>query len=113
MLIITGLLTLGSLLIALIMTLQVKFIDPVFIKVLKFNIYMIPLMVAANVSLGMGFIKGQQIFKNFPFLLSGQTFIYYIMILIFSVTILGDKLSILRVLIAYLFMVVGIWIIKS
>lgn len=113
MLVIAGLLAFGSLLVALTMTLQVKYVDPVFIQVLKFNLLMIPVLVAGNVSLGMGFIKGQKILHNFPLLLSGQTFIYYIMILIFSVAMLGDKLSIPKVLIAYVFIVIGIGIMRS
>lgn len=111
--VIIGLLGLGSLLIALIMTLQVKYVDPIFIDVLKFNIYTFPVLFLANLSLGIGFIKGHQVFKNFPFLLAGQTFIYYLMILLFSVTILGDKISIIKAIIAYLFIITGIWILKS
>jgi uncharacterized membrane protein len=98
---------------ALFVTLQVKFINPDFLSVFKYNIYILPFILLANISLGMGFLKGHEIIKNLPLILAVQTFIYYVMVMIFSVLILGDKLSYSRVFLGYLFMIFGIWLIKS
>ncbi len=113
MLFIIGLLAFGSLILALFITLQVKIITPDFLNVVKYNLYILPFILAANISLGMGFIRGHEITKNLPLILAVQTFLYYIMILIFSIFILGDKISYSKVFLGYLFIIMGIWLIKS
>lgn len=108
-----GLISIGSLILALTVSWQVKNVNPDWLSVAQYNLKIIPLLFIANISLGMAFIKGNEVVKNLPMLVASQTFIYYIFILLFTIFLLGDKVSIPRALIAFGLMVVAIWLLKS
>jgi len=108
-----SLLALGSAIIAVTVTWQVKHVNSDFLSIAQYNFRIIPFLFIANVSLGMAFIKGHLVVKNLPLLIASQTFIYYIFILLFTIILLGDKVSIPRALVAFILMTVSIWLLKS
>jgi len=110
---IVALLALGSAIIAFTVSWQVKYVSPDLISVLKFNLLIIPLLFIANTSLGLSFIKGHKFLMNLPLLIASQSFIYYLMIVFFSVYLLGDKLSVARAVMAFSLMAFSIWLLKS
>ncbi|KJS23610.1 MAG: hypothetical protein VR72_00420 [Clostridiaceae bacterium BRH_c20a] len=110
---IIGLLGVGSFIIALTVSWQVKNINPDFISVAKYNLMIAPILFLANISLGIGFTKGHQIYKNLPLIIASQTFIYYLFILGFSMYLLGDKVSVIKALLAFSMIAFAIWLIKS
>ncbi|MFZ5943208.1 MAG: hypothetical protein ACOYVD_03805 [Bacillota bacterium] len=110
---IAGLLVFGSFIIAATVSWQVKNINPDFISVAKYNLMIAPILFLANISLGIGFTKGHQLFNNLPLMIASQTFIYYMFILAFSIYLLGDDVSIIKVVIAFILIAFSIWLIKS
>lgn len=110
---IIGLLVLGSFIIALTVSWQVKYIDPSFISVTKYNLLIAPILLVANISLGIGFIKGHSFYQNLPLMIAAQTFIYYLFILFFSVYLLGDKISLVKTIMAFTLISFSIWLLKS
>ncbi|MDK2823233.1 MAG: hypothetical protein PWQ67_1456 [Clostridia bacterium] len=110
---ILALLGIGSAIIAFTVSWQVKHVTPDFISVAKYNFFIIPILFIANTSLGLGFIKGHQLVKNLPLLIASQTFIYYLMIIFFSIYLVEDKVSFYRAIIAFSLMAFSIWLLKS
>lgn len=108
-----GLITIGSFILAFTVSWQVKNVNPEWLSVAQYNLKIIPLLFIANVSLGMAFIKGNDVVKNLPMLIAFQTFIYYIFILLFTLYLLGDKVSVPRAIFAFCLMAVSIWLLKS
>ncbi|MFZ7104666.1 MAG: hypothetical protein ACOWWO_18685 [Peptococcaceae bacterium] len=113
MTLILGLLAVGSFIIALTVSWQVKYIAPDFLTIAKYNLLIAPVLFLANVSLGMAFTKGHQLYKNLPLMIASQTFIYYLFILAFSMYLLGDKISVTKTLCAFSLIAFSIWLIKS
>jgi len=110
---ILSLLALGSVIIAFTVSWQVKHVNSDFLSIAQYNFRIIPFLFIANVSLGMAFIKGHQVVKNLPLLIASQTFIYYIFILLFTISLLGDKVAVPKALLAFVLMAVSIWLLKS
>ncbi|KAB2951181.1 DMT family protein [Heliorestis acidaminivorans] len=87
------LLLLGSLFIALVVTLQTKYIDPNWLDVGKYNLYTFPVMFIANTLLFIAFTKGQAIFGSLAVVVGIQIAIYMLSIALFSYLMLGQQLS--------------------
>jgi hypothetical protein len=103
----------GSILLALIVTLQVKFAAADFASIAKYYLAVLPLLYGANIFIGLGINKGHAIFQNLPLLIAGQTFIYYLAIAFFSVAILGNKLSLPKTALAFGMIITAIYLLKS
>ncbi|NLT94667.1 MAG: hypothetical protein GXW85_03895 [Clostridia bacterium] len=113
MVFVLGLITLGALILAGTVSWQVKYVNPEWLSVALYNLKILPLLFTANLSLGMAFIKGNDAVKNLPMLIASQTFIYYIFILLFTIYLLGDKVSVPKALLAFCLMAISIWLLKS
>jgi len=110
---IIALLALGSLILAWTVSWQVKYINSDWLSIAQYNFRIIPFLFIANFSLGMAFIKGHRVVKNLPLLIASQSFIYYIFILLFTLYLLGDKVSTIRVVAAFSLMAFSVWLLKS
>jgi drug/metabolite transporter (DMT)-like permease len=106
------LISVGSLLIAFLMTWQVKYIQPQMLDVLKYNAYILLPMWVANSALGMGFIIGHSTFKNFTLVVAGQTFVYYCFLVIFSYFLLGERPDFVRLILGFSLIISGIYVLK-
>lgn len=106
-------LTSASALLALIVTWQAKTVDPTFISIAKFNLLVLPFIYLANTFLGLGINKGHDLFGNLPLMVASQGLVYNLCILVFSILILGDKVSVGKALIAFALISTGIYILKS
>ena len=113
MALVAALLTLGSLILAFVLSWQVKYIPAEIYAVIRFNLLMLPLLLAANVALGTAFIKANEIINNMPLVAAMQTFIYYIFIVLFTVFFLGDKVSLSRALAGFSLIAAGIFLLKQ
>lgn len=98
---------LGSGLLSFLVVWQVKTVPPVVGAVARYNLIFLPLLYAANLLLGGAFIKAHTLVKNLPLVAAGQSLVYNIALLVFSVLILGDRLSITRSLVGFLLIAVG------
>jgi uncharacterized membrane protein len=103
----------GSILLALLVTLQVKFTGADWGSIAKYYLAVLPVLFTANIFIGLGLNKGHAIFHNLPLLIAVQTFVYYLMIALFSVYILGNKLSVPRTAIAFSLIIFAIYLLKS
>lgn len=103
----------GSALLSLLIALQVKYIPPEVGAVARYNLLVLPLLYLANVSLGAGFTRAHGAVKNLPLLAAGQSFAYYLFLLLFAVFLLGDRVSLPRVLAGFALMAAGIYLLRS
>lgn len=106
-------LTSASALLAFITTWQAKTVDPTLISIAKYNLLVLPLIYLANTFLGLGINKGHELTGNLPLLVASQGLIYNMVILFLSILILGDKVSVVKALIAFALISSGIYILKS
>ena len=113
MALVAALLTLGSLILAFVISWQVKYIPAEIYAVIRFNILMLPLLLAANVALGTAFIKANGIINNMPLVAAMQTFIYYIFLVLFAIFFLGDMISLSRALAGFGLIAAGIFLLKQ
>ncbi len=60
-----------------------------------------------------GFIKAHGLVRNLPVMAVVQTVAYYLFLLVFTVYIVGDKVSLIRSVVGIGLMVAGIWVIRS
>ncbi|QGG48502.1 hypothetical protein [Heliorestis convoluta] len=86
-------LLIGSLLIALVVTFQTKYIDPTLLEVAKYNLYTFPFMFVANTMLFIAFTKGQAIFGSLAVVVGMQIAIYMLAIALFGYFILAQQPS--------------------
>lgn len=98
---------------AFLMVWQVKTVPSDIFSVLKYNFTIIPLVFLANSALGLAFIKGHDIIENLPLINVVQTFIYYLLLMLFSVWLLGDRVSTGRGLVAFVLIGVAIWLLRK
>jgi len=103
----------GSTLLAFLITYQVKVAGTDLLSIAKYNLVILPAIFIANVFLGMGINKGHAIFENLPLMIAIQTSIYYIMITVFSIYMLDNKISIAKTIVAFALIIVAIYLLKS
>lgn len=113
MAIIVALLIFGSGVLSLLISWQVKNVSPDLSSVVRYNLFVLPLIFAANTALGAAFIRANEVIRNLPLLAAAQSFIYYLFLLAFSVLLVGEKISIGRALIGYGLMAAGVWVLKK
>ncbi len=113
MAIIVALIIFGSGLLPLLLSWQVKHVSPDFGSVTRYNLLILPFIFAANVALGVAFIRANEVVKNLPLLVAAQSFIYYLFILAFSILLIGEKISIGRAVVGFGLMAVGVWVLKK
>jgi len=89
-------LVVGSAVLAFALSWQVKYVPPAVGPVVRYNLVILPLIFLANVLLGIGFVKAHRVLKNLPLLAAGQTFMYYLFLLAFSIFLAGDRVSVAR-----------------
>jgi hypothetical protein len=92
---------------------QVRYVQPEFISVARYNLLMLPLIFAANIALATAFIRANGILKNLPMLAATQSFIYYSFIVAFSILLVGEKVSIGRAVVGFGLMAAGVWVLKK
>lgn len=83
----------GSALLSLLIACQVKYVSPEIVAVVRYNLVILPLIFLANTALGASFTRAHETVKNLPLLAAGQSFVYYLFLLVFSVLLVGDKVS--------------------
>lgn len=103
----------GSLLLALLVTLQVKYATADFLSIGKYYLMMLPVLLLANIFIGLGINKGHLVFHNLPLLVAGQTLAYYLFLTTFSALILGNKLSLPKTALAIGLIIAGIYLLKN
>lgn len=107
------LLVFGSAALAFMIAWQVRYVQPEFISVARYNLLMLPLIFAANIALATAFIRANGVIKNLPLMAAAQSFIYYLFILAFTILIVGEKVSIGRAVIGFGLMAAGVWVLKK
>lgn len=106
-------LVVSAVLFAFLMVWQVKHVPNDPFAILKYNLIIAPIIYIANSALGMAFIKGHEFIANLPLINAVQTFIYYLLLLFFSVWILGDEIDIGRATLAFLLIAIAVWLLKK
>lgn len=107
------LLVLGSALLAVVITVQIRSVAPNVGPLLLYYVKVLPVIFLANASLGYAFVRAHQTVKNLPLLVSFQSVAYYICLLVLSIIVLGDKVSVPRVLAGFALMGAGIFMLKG
>ncbi|HHY06882.1 MAG TPA: hypothetical protein GX532_07920 [Clostridia bacterium] len=107
------LLSTGSILLAFLVTLQVKFAGVELLSIAKYYLLVLPVLFAANVCIGTGINKGHALYGNLPLLIAIQTAVYYLMITLFSLYLLGDKISVPKTALASVLIITAIYLLKS
>lgn len=103
----------ASVLLALVVTWQAKTIDPTLLSIAKYNLLVLPLLYLSNTFLGLGINKGHEITKNLSLMVASQGMIYNLAILVFSILILGNKVSVPKSILAFLLISTGLYLLKS
>ncbi len=103
----------GSLFLSFHLSLQVKLASPELMSIVKYNLVMFPVIMAANITLGLGFAKGHSLLKNLSSLVAAQAFVYYIFIVLFSAFLLKDDISYPKTILGFALIVLGIFNIRS
>ncbi|MBZ4653461.1 MAG: putative rane protein [Peptococcaceae bacterium] len=106
-------LAIGSTLLAFLITWQAKTVNPDLFSIAKYNLLVLPAIYIANTLLGTGITKGHDLMGNMPLLIAIQSFFYNLLILLFSVVILKDDISVFKAFFAFFLITVGIYILKS
>ncbi len=113
------LLVFGSVVLSFLLALQVKLISPgsvpglVGVAVVRYNLYVLPLIFLANTALGMSFVQAHQTVKNLPLLVAAQTFIYYLCLFVYSWFGLGDRIPPVRALLGLGLLVTGVFVLRG
>ncbi|NLI12619.1 hypothetical protein [Pelotomaculum propionicicum] len=107
------LLVFGSAVLAFMIAWQVRYVQPEFLSVTRFNLYMLPLILAANIALATAFIRANSLLKNLPLLAAAQSFFYYMFVVGFSILIVGEKISLGRAALGFGMMAAGVWVLKK
>ncbi|MGB9805069.1 hypothetical protein [Desulfofundulus sp.] len=100
-------LVVGSVVLSFLVAWQVKTVHPGVIPVVKYNLTVLPLYFLANVALSIGFIRAHEAIRNLPLVVAGQSFMYYVFLLIFSVLLVGDRVSVARALTGFALIAAG------
>jgi hypothetical protein len=113
MALIAALLIFGSLVLSFMLSWQVKHVPAEIYPVIRYNVLMLPLILAANVALATAFIRANEVVKNLPLVAAVQSFIYYFFIVVFTIFLVGEKIPISRAVVGFSLMAAGIWILKK
>jgi len=113
MAVIAALLIFGSVVLSFMLSWQVKHVPAEFYPVLRYNVYMLPLILAANVALATAFIRANEVVKNLPLVAAVQSFMYYIFIVVFTIFLVGEKVPVGRAVAGFGLMAAGIWMLKK
>ncbi len=113
MAVIAGLLIFGSMVLSFMLSWQVKHVPAEFYPVVRYNVLMLPLILAANIALATAFIRANEVVKNLPLVAAAQSFTYYFFIVVFTIFLVGEKLSVGRAVVGFSLMAAGIWILKK
>lgn len=113
MALIFALLVFGSAVLSFMISWQVRYIQPEFSHVARYNLTMLPLIFAANIALATAFIRANGVLKNLPLLAAAQSFIYYMFIVAFSIFLIGEEISPGRALAGFGLMAAGVWVLKK
>jgi hypothetical protein len=113
MVVVIGLLSVASTLLALVVTYQVKFAGTEVFSIIKYNLIVLPVIFAANIFIGLGINKGHVIIKNLPLLIAIQTLIYYVMITVLSIYILGNNISVPKTVVAFMLIIIGVYLLQG
>lgn len=73
---------------------------------------MLPLFFLANIALGAGFIRMHETVGNLPLIVAGQSFMYYVFLLAFSVLLVSDKVLVNRAIAGFMLIAAGIAMLK-
>lgn len=103
----------GSAVIALSVAWQIKHIEPSWLAVAKYQLYIAPALFLANIILSVGFGQGHNFVKNTPAVIATQTVIYYFFLTLFSVYIVGDKISLVKAVSGVALIIAGVIVLKS
>lgn len=106
-------LTAGSTLLAFFVSWQVKVAGVDVWSVARYNLMILPLLFVANTFLGVGINRGHQMFEKLPLWVALQTAIYYLMITLFSIILLQNKISLGKTGIALALIIIAIYLLKS
>ncbi len=106
-------LAIGSTLLAFLITWQAKTVNPDLLSIAKYNFLILPAIYIANTLLGTGITRGHDLIGNMPLVISIQSFFYNLLILLFSIVILKDNVSLLKAFLAFCLITAGIYILKS
>lgn len=107
------LLSLGSAILAVIITMQVKVIEVNFLSIARYNLFVLPGLFLANLCIGFGLSKGHELYGNLPLWIAVQTFFYYVIITALSILVLGDKISLGKTILAFSMIIVAVYLLKS
>ena len=110
---ILGYFLLGSAIIALGVTYQVRHIENDWWALVKYNLTIAPFLFFANTLLSMGFGKGHAVMNNMAATVAIQTILYYSFLILFSYYLLGDKISFFKAIGGVSLIAAGIWVLKS
>ncbi len=102
----------GSLILALLISWQIKTVPADLLSIAKFYLYTSPILIISNSLLSYGFAQAHNAIKNLPAAIAGQTLIYFLCILGVSLWLLNDKISIIHSIIGILLIVSGIYVLK-
>ncbi len=91
-------LVIGSAVLSFLVACQVKTVPLAIIPVIKYNLIVLPLFFLANTALSVGFIYVHETIKNLPLVVAGKSFMYYVFLLMFSVLLVEDEVSVVRAL---------------
>jgi len=106
------LLVIGSAILSFLVAWQVKTVPPEIGAVIRYNLMVLPLFFLANTALGAGFIRMHETIKNLPLIVAGQSFMYYVFLLAFSVLLVNDKVLVSRAVAGFILIVAGIAMLK-
>jgi hypothetical protein len=111
--VVAALLLFGSAVLSFMLAWQVKHVPAEYFPVVRYNVLMLPLILAANVALATAFIRANEVVKNLPLVAAVQSFMYYFFMVVFTIFIVGEKLSVGRAVVGFSLMAAGIWILKK
>jgi len=115
------LLVFGSVVLSFLLALQVKLVAPgraptmegVGAAVVRYNLFVLPLIFLANVALGICFVQMHQTVKNLPLLVAAQTFVYYLSLFVISWFGLGDRIPPVRALLGLGLLMAGVYVLRG
>ncbi|SMB96238.1 hypothetical protein SAMN00808754_1432 [Thermanaeromonas toyohensis ToBE] len=79
----------GTVILAVALVLQVRFVAPEFWPLAKYNVLILPFMLASNILLGYGYVSATRAGWYLPLVVACQIFLYQIVVFILSCLLLG------------------------
>ena len=78
----------GTVILAVALVFQVKFIAPEFWSLAKYNVSILPVMLAANILLGYGYVSAARAGWYLPLVVACQIFLYQVVVFVLSFLLL-------------------------